>query len=133
MDVFEKEMQADNEEIAQLSIEEQKHLPDQPSSLDLDNLSLTSSRQSEAANKANMANSPTVAAPIQLLQEKVLLHNPKALSKLLSLMHSLKELPDTEGGFVAWVACEQAVMGLSPTLTLPLPLPLTVTLPLTRP
>ena len=77
MDVFEKEMQADNEEIAQLSIEEQKHLPDQPSSLDLDNLSLTSSRQSEAANKANMANSPTVAAPIQLLQEKVLLHNPK--------------------------------------------------------
>ena len=56
MDVFEKEMQADNEEIAQLSIEEQKHLPDQPSSLDLDNLSLTSSRQSEAANKVNMAN-----------------------------------------------------------------------------
>ena len=27
MDVFEKEMQADNEEIAQLSMEEQKHLP----------------------------------------------------------------------------------------------------------
>jgi len=82
-----------------------------------------------------MANSPTVAAPIQLLQEKVLLHNPKALSKLLSLMHSLKELPDTEGGFVAWVACEQAVMGLTPTLPLPLPLPLTLPLPLplTRP
>ena len=57
-----------------------------------------------------MANSPTVAAPIQLLQEKVLLHNPKALSKLLSLMHSLKELPDTEGGYVAWVACEQALL-----------------------
>ena len=33
-----------------------------------------------------MANSPTVAAPIQLLQEKVLVNNPKALSKLLSLM-----------------------------------------------
>ena len=89
MDVFEKEMQADNEEIAELSQEEQKRLPDQPSSLDLGDLSMES-RQSEAANQANMASSPAVAAPIQLLQEKVLIHNPKALSKLLSLMHSLK-------------------------------------------
>ena len=90
MDVFEKEMQADNEEIAELSQEEQKRLPDQPSSLDLGDLSMASARQSEAANQANMASSPAVAAPIQLLQEKVLIHNPKALSKLLSLMHSLK-------------------------------------------
>ena len=89
MDVFEKEMQADNEEIAELSQDEQKRLPDQPSSLDLGDLSMES-RQSEAANQANMASSPAVAAPIQLLQEKVLIHNPKALSKLLSLMHSLK-------------------------------------------
>ena len=36
-----------------------------------------------------MANSPTIAAPIQLLQEKVLLHNPKASSKLLSLALTL--------------------------------------------
>ena len=89
MDVFEKEMQADNEEIAELSQDEQKRLPDQPSSLDLGDLTMES-RQSEAANQANMASSPAVAAPIQLLQEKVLIHNPKALSKLLSLMHSLK-------------------------------------------
>ena len=82
-------MQADNEEIAELSQEEQKRLPDQPSSLDLGDLTMES-RQSEAANQANMASSPAVAAPIQLLQEKVLIHNPKALSKLLSLMHSLK-------------------------------------------
>jgi len=89
VDVFEKEMQADNEEIAELSQDEQKRLPDQPSSLDLGDLTMES-RQSEAANQANMASSPAVAAPIQLLQEKVLIHNPKALSKLLSLMHSLK-------------------------------------------
>ena len=89
LDVFEKEMQADNEEIAELSQDEQKRLPDQPSSLDLGDLTMES-RQSEAANQANMASSPAVAAPIQLLQEKVLIHNPKALSKLLSLMHSLK-------------------------------------------
>ena len=61
-------------------------------------------------------------------------------------MHSLKELPDTEGGYVAWVACEQALLRVwvrvssacSLTLTLvmtPLTLTLTVTLtlPLTRP
>ena len=111
VDVFEKEMQADNEEIAQLSSEEQKDMPDQPSSLDLDAAApsgRTSDAMAHAGARANMANSPAVAAPIQLLQEKVLLHNPKALSKLLSLMHALKELPDTEGGYVAWMKCEQA-------------------------
>ena len=63
VDVFEKEMQADNEEIAHLSMEEQKKMPDQPSSLDLDSLSLTSPRQSEAANKANTANSSNPKTP----------------------------------------------------------------------
>eukprot|EP00964_Phaeocystis_antarctica_P018868 scaffold10398_cov50-Phaeocystis_antarctica.AAC.2 len=74
-------------------------------------------------------------------------------------MHSLKELPDTEGGYVAWVACEQALLRVwvrcllanpdpsddppnpdpnsdpnpHPNQAVMGPLPLTLPLPLTRP
>lgn len=107
IDIFEHNMEEDNKEIGKLAAEERKTMPAQPESLELDH---------NGAISDEMKTSETVGTPILRLQEKVLTHYPKALPRLMSVLDALAELPNTDDGLAAWVACEASIVGLMRTV-----------------
>jgi len=112
VEVFEQEMQADNEEVTLMTKEEQALAADQPASLNLErSASMESVGDGEKPSGDHVPDAlgPAVGSPLALLQQKVVIDQPGALPKLLSLLRLLQEIPDDDKGLAGWSQLEKIV------------------------
>ena len=105
-------MQADNEEVTLMTKEEQALAADQPASLNLErSASMESVGDGEKPSGDHVPDAlgPAVGSPLALLQQKVVIDQPGALPKLLSLLRLLQEIPDDDKGLAGWSQLEKIV------------------------